>query len=68
MDDNTFVVLFGDECQQTLCIDRLCSRFAQVQVVQAFFKQGGDDLVFLGEECRGSYDYKFHSGSNFPQK
>ena len=44
MDDNTFVVLFGDECQQTLCIDRLCSRFAQVQVVQAFFKQGGDDL------------------------
>ena len=58
--DDVLMVFLRYEGQQTLGIHGRCFRFAQVEYVQSFFEEGGDNLVlFYEKRRRGDYD-EFH--------
>ena len=57
MNDDSFVIFFGNERKQTFRIDRRSVGLTQMKDIKPFIKQSGQNLVFF-HKIRGSrYQY-----------
>lgn len=58
--DDAPMIFFGNEGQQTFRVHGRRFRLTQVQDVQPFLEEGGDDLVFFHKKCGWCHNDKFH--------